>query len=154
MAAGASAATSFLTNGTISFTARTNGAAQNVLARACELLHETCGLTEPGFIRSMDYLSEFVSHDPFGAIARDSVHACCVSFLPSEHSSLTELPAESKRRDVRVLQVTGTEVLSLSLQIGNTPGSPNAFLEKHLGIPVTTRNWNTVVRLVQRHHRQ
>lgn len=151
MAAGASAATSFLTNGTISFTARTNNTAQNVLARACELLREACDLKEPGFIRAMDYLSRLVSCDPFGAVAREGVHACCVSFLAATHGSLAELPTESKRRDVKVLHVTDTEVLSLSLQVGNTPGNPNAFLEKHLGIPVTTRNWNTVVRLVHRH---
>jgi len=35
--------------------------------------------------------------------------------------------------------------------IGRSQGSPNAFLEKLLGLPTTTRAWNTVVRLVDKH---
>lgn len=151
MAAGAVAAKSFLTNGTISFAADTNAAAQEILAGARERLRETCGLKEPGFIRDTDYLSRLVSLDPFGAVERAAVHECCVSFLPAECGPLTELPAESRRGDVKLLRVTDTEVLSLSLRVGSSPGSPNAWLEKCLGVSITTRSWSTVVRLVQRH---
>jgi len=151
MAAGATTASSFLTNGTLVFAAGSHGAAQKVLTKACAIMHESCGLKEPGYIRTLGYLAGLVSLDPFSAIDRDSVYECCTSFLGPGIDSLAPFPAESKRGDVKVLHVTGTEVFCVSLKVGNTPGSPNAFLEKHLGTPVTTRAWNTVVRLVQRH---
>jgi len=98
----------------------------------------------------MKYLAEFASLAPFAAASHENLHECCASFLAPECVLPSTLPVESKRGDVKVLQVTGSEVLSLSLKIGKTIGSPNAFLEKHLGMPVTTRSWNTIVRLVQR----
>jgi uncharacterized protein (DUF1697 family) len=151
MAAGAATASSFLTNGTLVFTIDTDSKARKVLASAREVLHKTCGLKEPGYIRSLEYLAKLVSLNPFGAVERASVHECCASFLHPEIGSLSRMPKESKRRDVKVLHITDSEVLSVSLHVGRTPGSPNAFLEKFLGVPVTTRNWNTVVRLVQRY---
>ena len=151
VAAGSATASSFLTNGTIVFTAGSNSEAQRVLVNARELLLERCGLKEPGYIRGMEYLVKLVSLNPFGAVERLSVHECCASFLHPETGSLVHLPMESTRRDIKVLQITDSEVFSVSVRVGRTPGSPNAFLEKALGAPVTTRSWNTVVRLVQRY---
>jgi uncharacterized protein (DUF1697 family) len=151
VAAGAASASSFLTNGTMVFTAGSERRARKVFASACELLRGTCGLKEPGYVRTVEYLAELVARDPFCAVDSGSVYACCASFLLPRSTPLAGLPLESKRRDVLLLQSTGSEVLCVSLKIGNTPGSPNAFLENLLGSPVTTRNWNTIVRLVQRH---
>ena len=151
-ASGATSASSFLTNGTMVFTVNSGNRARKVLAGARGVLHVSCGLREPAFIRPVGYLAELVALNPFAAVEPGTVYERCASFLhPESSGQLPELPLESKRRDVQVLQCTDTEVLSVSLKIGNTPGSPNAFLEKALGLPVTTRSWNTVLRLVQRH---
>jgi hypothetical protein len=74
-----------------------------------------------------------------------------VSFLDLKGLPIPEVPLESKRRDVEILRFTDAEALSVSRKIGTTAGSPNAFLENLLGSLAATRNWNTVVRLVQRH---
>jgi uncharacterized protein (DUF1697 family) len=149
--AGARSAASFLTNGTLVFSVAPGGRARQVLAGACAVLRNSCGLKEPAYIRPVGYLSQLVATRPFAAIEPGSVYACCVSFLHPEHDEAQALPPRSPRGDVRVLQGTGSEVLSVSLKIGNTPGSPNAFLEKLLGRPATTRNWSTVERLVAQH---
>jgi uncharacterized protein (DUF1697 family) len=151
IAAGATSALSFLSNGTLVFATSSSARARNILARACALLADSCGLKEPAYIRSVAYLADLVTRDPFAAVAPGSVHECCVSFLPVDSSSALLLPLESKRGDVRVLHGTGTEVFSVSLTVAKSPGSPNAFLEKWLGRPVTTRSWNTLCRLVRRH---
>ncbi|MDB5832953.1 MAG: hypothetical protein JWR14_2783 [Caballeronia sp.] len=152
LAAGAVSASSFLTNGTMVFTTGSGRQAQKVFNGACEILHRTCGLKEPGFIRTMDYLTQLMALDPFVEIESNSVHACCASFLhATDGLSVAQLPLESKRSDVKVLQLTDSEAFSVSIKVGNTPGSPNAFLEKRLGVPVTTRSWKTIVRLVQKH---
>ena len=151
-AAGAVSASSFLTNGTMVFTTRSGRQSQRVFNDACEILHRTCGLTEPGYIRTIEYLAQLITLAPFVKIESNSVHTCCASFLhTTEGLSAAPLPLESKRRDVKVLQLTHSEVFSLSIKVGNSSGSPNAFLEKLLSVPVTTRSWNTVIRLVQKH---
>ncbi|WP_092358451.1 DUF1697 domain-containing protein [Collimonas sp. OK242] len=152
ISAGADTATSFLTNGTVVFVAGSNARAAKILSLARQTLQAECGLTEPAYIRSVDYLAELVALDPFAVVDREQVYECCVSFLHAD-SSITpaSLPLESKRRDLEIFRCTSSEALSVSKKIGNSPGSPNAFLEKLLGLPATTRSWNTVLRLVRKH---
>ncbi|HEU5048544.1 MAG TPA: DUF1697 domain-containing protein [Rickettsiales bacterium] len=148
--AGAGSAASFLTNGTLVFTASSEAKAQRILEKACALLNDVCNLHEPAYIRSVKYLAELVATDPFASIDPKSVYACCASFLPANPATLPKPPFESKRKDVQVLHIHNADVLSICHKIGNTPGSPNAFLEKQLNVPATTRNWNTIVRLVSK----
>jgi len=149
--AGAASAASFLTNGTMVFTTGPGTRPRKVLASACQRLRAVCGLREPAFIRSVDYLAELVGQHPFAGVDPDAVYERCVSLLHPDSGVLPALPLVSRRGDVRILKSTGTEALSVSLKVGNTPGSPNAYLERLLGLPATTRSWNTVVRLVGRY---
>lgn len=149
--AGASTAVSFLTNGTLVFTSASDAKAHRIVKTACRLLNTVCNLEEPAYFRSVKHLAELVATTPFASIKPGSVYACCITFLPSPPTALSNTPFESKRRDVQVLHVQDADVLSICHKIGNTPGSPNAFLEKLLGVPATTRNWNTIVRLVDKY---
>lgn len=149
--AGAVSAASFLTNGTMVFEPKPTTRPRQLLASACQSLRKSCGLKEPAFLRRVDYLAELVAADPFAAVDPASVYERCVSFLHHDATALPGLPRVSNRGDVEFLRFTDTEALSLSHKIGNTPGSPNAFLEKRLGLPATTRSWSTVCRLVQKH---
>jgi uncharacterized protein (DUF1697 family) len=149
--AGANSVASFQTNGTMIFTSASNVQARRILAGARAMLRDMCGLKEPAYLRSIEYLNGLAALNPFAAVEPESVYERCTSFLHPSVSELPELPIESKRGDVQLLKFTGTEVLSVSRKVGNTPGSPNAFLEKLLGLPVTTRSWSTVTRIVERH---
>lgn len=151
LAAGAETASSFLTNGTLVFSAKSNTKANKVLKLACRTMLADCGLKEPAYVRQVDDLADLVVHQPFKSVAPGSVYACCVSFLPATYAAPKKWPRLSARGDVEILSITDTEVFSVSRLLGKSPGSPNAFLEKLLGSPVTTRNWNTVVRLVGKH---
>jgi hypothetical protein len=53
--------------------------------------------------------------------------------------------------DMRVLSWHDGMLLSLTYKLGTSAGSPNAFVERTLDVPATTRVWNTVVRLVRKH---
>jgi uncharacterized protein (DUF1697 family) len=151
LAAGAESATSFLTNGTLVFEARNRTLAREVLGQASQAMAAECGLREPGFLRSVDHLAHLVVLDPFAGVDRESVYEVCITFLDAKHPALPALPLASKRDDVQLLSATEGEVFSISRVVGNTPGSPNALLEKLLGTPASTRAWNTVVRLVDKH---
>lgn len=149
--AGAASAASLLTNGTLVYEVASIDEAKQVFDRACALLNTGCGLREPAFVRTVDYLAALVATDPFAGIDRASVYEFCVSFLQSPEVVPPTLPLASARGDVELIAVTPAEVLSLSRKFGASPGSPNAFLEKRLGSPLTTRAWNTLVRLVRKH---
>lgn len=149
--AGAQEAASFLTNGTLVFSVGARRSLDRVLAKASKLLNSVCGLVEPGFLRSVPYLAGLVAADPFATVVDASVYEYCVTFLHPAAEVPATLSLRSRRGDVEVFRFTGTEALSLSRKIGNTPGSPNALLEKQLGLPATTRNWNTVRRLALKH---
>ncbi|MCQ4164609.1 DUF1697 domain-containing protein [Tahibacter harae] len=148
--AGAAEAASFLVNGTLVFSAPANRSA-GVLKSAVQQLQQVCGLKEPAFLRRVDELAALVAADPFAGIEREQVYECCITFLSPRSPDLPALPLHSRRGDVAVLSCNGREAFSLSYKIGNTPGSPNALLEKTLALPATTRAWNTIVRLVARH---
>jgi uncharacterized protein (DUF1697 family) len=149
--AGASAAASFLTNGTMAFEARSRRAAENILENASASMAARCGLREPAFLRGIDQLAALVETAPFGAIDPATVFACCVTFLHRDAAVASRPPSATPRGDVEVISFTGSEVLCIVRKFGKNPGSPNAFLEKALALPATTRVWNTVVRLVDKH---
>ncbi len=149
--AGATSAESFLSNGTLVFAAPGQAVARKVLARAAAQLHAVCGLREPAFLRDLPYLAELVATDPFAAVDRAEVYDCYATFLHADATIPENAALHTARRDVEVLRVTGHEALSIARKFGASPGSPNAFMEKLLDLPATTRAWNTVVRLVARH---
>jgi len=149
--AGAASAQSFLTNGTMVFATRTDAQLHKVLSAASKTLHASCGLQEPAFLRRVEDLAAMVAAKPFQHVDPASVYACCVSFLHADAVVPEGAPRRSTRGDVELIDIRADAVLSVSHLIGRSPGSPNAFLEKLLGPPATTRVWNTVVRLVDQH---
>lgn len=150
-AAGAQDPRSFLTNGSMVFGAKGRREAAHILSAACSNLLAATGLREPAFLREVSYLAELVAQDPFAHIDRSAVYGCYATFLPSTFARACDLPTSSPRGDVEVVQYTKAEMLSVAYKPGKSPGSPNAFAEKHFKVQATTRAWNTVVRLVQRH---
>src|SRR5207247_6263844 len=141
--AGADDAASFLTNGTVVFSLRSGASAARLLTKAATLLEAACGMREPGFVRPLAYLAELVAAKPFDGVDRSTVHECCVSFLHPKATVPADAVRATPRGDVQVMSFTGGEAFSLSRKLGKSPGSPNAFIERMLGLPATTRNWNT-----------
>ena len=149
--AGAIRAESFLTNGTLAFEAGSPRSAKRIVAVASRSMAASCGLEEPGFLRDIPYLAELVDAAPFESIDPRTVYDCYITFVHRDAVLPGDLPLVSPRGDVQVIRLTGTEALCVAHKFGKSPGSPNAFIEKALALPSTTRAWNTVVRLVRRY---
>ena len=153
--AGAASATSFLVNGTLVFDVPPHARPRALAARACVLMRASCGLREPVFVRRVDELAALVAGRPFDG-HDDPAHCApdddlrCVSFLAGHRAALPAFPFASKRGDIDFVASTGTEVFSVARVVGKSAGSPNAWLERTLGAAATTRNWRTVVRLVEK----
>ena len=151
--AGAASAESFLVNGTLVFTLAPGTRPRAVAARACAAMAASCGMREPVFVRSVAELRALVATDPFAGQVAEGRDSCCISFLGAPRKPLPPLPLVTSRRDLELLHADDTHVTSVSRWLGRSGGSPNAWLERQLGEPATTRNWRTVVRLVEKYSR-
>jgi uncharacterized protein (DUF1697 family) len=149
-AAGAGSARSFQTNGTLVFAARSLPVAQEITGRARQELGSACGLKEPAYLARLDHLTELVRSDPFAGREAPEVIYFAASFMPSGALARLPAPLVSPRGDLEVIVVTDQVALSVARRLGKTSGDPTSFIEKYLGVPVTTRSWGTIVRLVQK----
>ncbi|MBW8760392.1 MAG: DUF1697 domain-containing protein [Burkholderiales bacterium] len=149
--AGATSAASFQVNGTLVFAVAPGDRPRALASRAGERMRASCGLREPMFVRAVAELEALVASDPFAGQLAEGRDACCITFLGAPRRPLPALPLVTPRGDLALLRSDDTHVLSVSRWVGKSGGSPNAWLERHLGEPATTRNWRTIVRLVERY---
>ena len=148
--AGAVDPCSFLTNGTLVFGARTPAQARRIL-KAAQAKLRLDGFDEPAALRDIDALAALVASNPLAGVALDDVYAPCATFLIGAPADGVSLPPANPKGDVRVVSWHDGMLLSLTYKLGTSAGSPNAFVERTLNVPATTRVWKTVVRLVRKH---
>lgn len=149
-AAGAKHADSFLTHGNASFSAASAGEARTLVDEVCQRLRQVCAWDGVAHTRSMAYLAGRVAADPFMAAPQDDINERCVTFLPDHFEGMPDTPIVVPRRDLEVFAFQASEAYSVTRLVNGRPGNINGLLERLLKTPLTTRNWNTVVRLVQR----
>ena len=102
-------------------------------------------------LRSLDDLKKLQSSEPFKEIDMAPGIRLYVTFL-SERAILRTItiPYISPQKEFCILHATSTEVFSV-LDISKGKGTPDAMniLEKEYGSDVTTRNWNTVLKILK-----
>ncbi len=138
---------SVLATGNIAFNAADEVA---VAGEASLWLLTHFGLDEPMFVHSLDQLLAVADSDPFAFAPSDNIYEQCITFAETALSGVRRLPIESKRRDVCVFQIVAKEAFSVTRMIGSRCGTPGLMLEKLSGQRVTTRNWKTVLRLLDK----
>jgi uncharacterized protein (DUF1697 family) len=100
-------------------------------------------------VRRVADLERLVASDPFKGVAITPESRLYVTFFAHPVENGTRISPERRESDLRIVRVTPGEVLSaitLSQRWGTT--QLMAHLEKEFGPGVTTRNWNTVVKIV------
>jgi uncharacterized protein (DUF1697 family) len=114
-----------------------------------DCVESVLGRRENVFIRSVASLASAVRSDPFAEMMADDVYERCVTFVPAEPRASLSLPMETPRGDAVLFDCRAGGVLSITRLISGRPGQPGRFLESTLGLRVTTRNWNTIERIVR-----
>jgi uncharacterized protein (DUF1697 family) len=84
----------------------------------------------------------------FGSLEDDPDVKLYVGFLIAEPKRVPLLPLSSPRDGLEVTHVTKREIFVVSRRIKGRYGFPNNFIEKELGVPATTWNWNTVRKIL------
>lgn len=102
------------------------------------------------FLRTLGELEALVSQEPFSGFESGTDVKKYVTFLAEAPEARPELPLVSPKKEIRVFRAEGREIFSLAFAQGNGRyGFPHSFIEKEFKVQATTRNWNTVEKIVK-----
>jgi uncharacterized protein (DUF1697 family) len=123
----------------------------NALGKTIEKkLEEKCGHKISVILRTKDQIQTLMDSDPFKGIKVTPQSRLYVTFLSEKPTHTLRIPYESSEKDFKILSVSPTEVCSV-LTLSPKRGTTDAMniLEKIFGRNVTTRNWNTVIKILK-----
>ena len=134
-----------LGSGNVVFGAK--AASEALLARKAEAaMTKHLGRSFFTLVRSVEELVELLESDPYRGFKLAPASKRVVTFLPEKPAKLPKLPIELD--GARILAVRGSAVLSAYVV---SPKGPvfMGLLEKTFGKDITTRTWDTVVKVTK-----
>ena len=100
-------------------------------------------------IRNVDELRAIIKRNPFKKPKPSADEMLFVTFLASPPPVKPRLPLRSKTENMEVIALTdGAAFIVARRKKTGWFGFPHTFAEKEFGVPTTTRNWTTVVKIV------
>lgn len=135
-----------LASGNVVFEASNAKAAASPVIEA--KLEQAFGKKIGVIVRSGQEIRAMVASDPFKGIAVTPQTRLYVTFLADKPKNTMKIPYEFPEKDFRILRL-GDGALFSVLTLSPTRGTTDAMgiLEKEFGKRVTTRNWNTIMKL-------
>jgi uncharacterized protein (DUF1697 family) len=126
------------------------GVADEPAGRIGAGLERSLGYPVRLMVRPVSELEALVESEPFAGVRMSPATRLYVTFLSSPVGSGTELGLDRDER-INLVRITGREVLTaIELAPGWGTTELMAWLEKTFGRDVTTRNWNTILKIVGR----
>lgn len=102
-------------------------------------------------VRTLDELEAVAAKDPFREVKPGPSTKLLITFLSSPPERDIRGPYESPERDFTVLGATDRAVFSVvRLAEGKRSSGVMSFLERRFGSEQTTRNWNTIQKVLKR----
>ncbi len=100
-------------------------------------------------LRTIEEIQNLADADPFKNIKVTPQTRFYVAFLSEKPKSALEIPYESGK-EIKIVYVSASEVCSV-LILSPNKGTTDlmSVLEKEFGRKVTTRNWNTVTKILK-----
>jgi uncharacterized protein (DUF1697 family) len=138
----------FIASGNVLFeTSQTN---RDALARKIEKkLLTAFGHDVPVVLQTIDELKDLLRTGPFKKIKPSADAMLCVTLFAGEPKAGLKLPLKSAIENLEVLAIKNRAAFILCRRKKNGMFSfPNNFFEKEFGVVATTRQWNTIVRIV------
>lgn len=101
-------------------------------------------------IRSIDEIQKLADRAPFKKIKVTPDTRLYITFFPEKPKSKLKIPYESPEKDFKILEVSDREICSVvTLSPGRGTLDMMGFVEKEFGKNITTRNWNTVGKILK-----
>ncbi|MDQ3019876.1 MAG: DUF1697 domain-containing protein [Bacteroidota bacterium] len=114
-----------------------------------ENLKKKFGIEISVIVRSIEELQFLSDMNPFKEINVTPQTRLYITFLPEKPKNKMKIPYESPDKNFKILRVTDKEIWSiLTVTEGKTVELMD-IIEKEFGKKVTTRNWNTILRLLK-----
>lgn len=111
-------------------------------------LEDVFGFSVPVIVRLMDDIERIVSDDPFSKITVTNDTRLYVTFIPDSSKSTLKFPHTTPDGALRILGIRDNMLLSVLDVSKKGTVDAMAIIEKEFGKQVTTRDWNTLVKMV------
>ena len=103
----------------------------------------------PVVLQTIEELKDLLRVGPFKKITPSPAVMMCVTLLAADPKSGPKLPHKSAIENLEVLAIKNRAAFILCRRKKNGMFSfPNNFFEKEFGVTATTRQWNTIKRIV------
>ena len=113
-----------------------------------QAIETTFGFSVSVIIIPQAQIETLVESDPFAGIEVTKDTRLYVTFLPEPPTSTLNIPYHAPDKDFSILRVSDTEICSVLTLSGKTRTTDSMnILEAEFGKNITTRNWNTVLKL-------
>lgn len=101
-------------------------------------------------IRSMSQVKGIVNNNPFKSVSMDAATRLYVTFFSEQQADIMAKSLQLSDEHMIVIPISKEEI-GFTLQLTNGRGTVDAMtrLEKQFGKKITTRNWNTIQKLVK-----
>jgi uncharacterized protein (DUF1697 family) len=138
----------FIASGNVLFTADSE---PDRLARMIEAdLLAWLGAPVAVMVRTWDDLQALVAANPFKGIRRNRDAKLYVAFLWEAPKESPRLPRRHAEQGLTLARILGREVFVVAERLpSGRHGFPNLPVERELGLPATSRSWNTILRLAK-----
>jgi uncharacterized protein (DUF1697 family) len=113
------------------------------------LIEKSFGFQTDVILRKFVEIESIVSSSFFGTMQLNDGKKYYVTFLKHDFPKPLPIPLYSKNKDVVIILKNNMDLISISTLFNGTYGFPNSFIEKLTGIPATTRNPNTLEKLLK-----
>ncbi len=115
-----------------------------------EKLAKTFGWEIGVILRTSDQIQDLINSDPFKDISITPETRLYVTFLSEKPRSNLKIPHDPPDKSFRIIHLTDSEVCSVVLlSTDKNTTDLMKFLEKEFGKKVTTRNWNTIIKIAE-----
>jgi uncharacterized protein (DUF1697 family) len=114
-----------------------------------EHLSRSFGFAIPLILRTKNEIADIVDKNPFVTITVHKDIRLYISFLKEEPEIELSLPYFSKDKTFQIISINNRIICSvLDLSTTKTPKGMDE-LEKLFGRNITTRNWNTILKIIE-----
>ncbi len=110
-------------------------------------IYQELGYRVTVILRTKQDLLEIVESQPFKDYDGDVKFY--LTFLAETPAKSPTLPIRMNDIENEVFRMENNNVFTVGFNIKGRYGFPNVFIEKEFGVPATTRNWNTILRILK-----
>jgi len=141
--------TTFIQSGNVLFESDAENARQ-IEDKIESQLKKTLDAEIPVIVRSVKAIENLIGQDPFQYYKGDQEIKLYVCFLKNQPEKIPPVPLISTKDGLEVIQVNDLYAFVVSRKVKKMYGFPNNLVEKELNVTTTTRNWNTLLKMIQK----